>query len=85
MSDADGRKKYDLGERTAKFAEAVIAFPRTVPNTPVNGPVIRQLVRAGTSVGANYCEADDAESDKGFATRWVCAGRRRVNRSTGFG
>ena len=29
----------------------------------------RQLVRAGTSVGANYCEADDAGSKKEFRYR----------------
>jgi len=29
-------------------------------------PIISQLVRSGTSVGANYCEADDAESGKDF-------------------
>lgn len=28
--------------------------------------MISQLVRSGTSVGANYCEADDAESKLDF-------------------
>jgi four helix bundle protein len=60
------REEYDLEERTAKFAEAIIAFCKSAPLSPVNTPVISQLVRAGTSVGANYCEADDAESRKDF-------------------
>jgi len=34
--------------------------------SPITIPLITQLVKAGTSVGANYCEADDAESKKDF-------------------
>ena len=33
---------------------------------PVTASLIDQLVRAATSVGANYCEADDAESKRDF-------------------
>ena len=66
-SDLDERikpekSKYDLEERTACFGEAIIRFAKTLPKDTVNLPLISQLVRAGTSVGANYCEADDAVS-----------------------
>ena len=64
-TNSEGRK-YDLEERTAKFGEAVIAFARGIPRDPVTTPLISQVVRAGTSVGANYCEADDAVSRKEF-------------------
>lgn len=57
---------YDLEERTAVFGEAIICFAGKIPKGPVNSPLINQLVRAGTSVGANYCEADDAVSKKDF-------------------
>jgi len=57
---------YDLAERTARFGEAVIRFCRAFPKSVVNDPLIRQVVRSGTSIGANYCEADDAVSDKEF-------------------
>ena len=57
---------YDLEERTALFGESVIEFCLNISTNPVTAPVINQLVRAGTSVGANYCEADDAESKKDF-------------------
>ena len=60
------RRKYDLEERTAAFGAAVIRFARAMPRDTVTRPLITQLVRAGTSVGANYCEADDAESPKDF-------------------
>ncbi|MDP3778585.1 MAG: four helix bundle protein [bacterium] len=58
--------KYDLEERTATFGEAIIRFTKQMPRDPVTLPIINQLVRAGTSVGANYCEADDADSKKDF-------------------
>ncbi len=60
------RRTYDLEERTARFGEAVIDFCLTLTANPVMSPLISQLVRAGTSIGANYCEADDAESRKDF-------------------
>lgn len=44
----------------------MIDFCLAVPANPVTAPIINQLVRAGTSVGANYCEEDDAESKKDF-------------------
>jgi four helix bundle protein len=62
-------KPYDLEERTAVFGEAVIGFARRIPVDPVTQPLIPQLVRSGTSVGANYCEADDAGSKKEFRYR----------------
>jgi four helix bundle protein len=60
---------FDLEERTAQFGEAVIHFARAVAKNPVSTPLISQLVRAGTSVGANYCEADDAVSKKDFKNK----------------
>lgn len=58
--------KYDLEERTAKFGENIITFCNKIPRNLINSPLITQLVKAGTSVGANYCEADDAESKDDF-------------------
>jgi four helix bundle protein len=61
-----GEPPYDLEERTAVFGEAIIAFAKTIPRDVVTLSLISQLVRAGTSIGANYCEADDAVSRKEF-------------------
>ena len=58
--------RYDLEERTARFGEAVIRFTKQIPRGPANDRIIGQLVGAATSVGANYCEADDAVSKKDF-------------------
>lgn len=60
------KTKYDLEERTAKFGENIIKFAKKIPENSVTRPLIPQLVKAGTSIGANYCEADDAESRKDF-------------------
>jgi four helix bundle protein len=58
--------RYDLEERTAKFAEDVIACVLTVKQDAVNRRIIEQLIGASGSVGANYCEATEAESKKDF-------------------
>lgn len=63
------RPPYDLEERTALFGEAVIEFAKSVPLSPITRRLVDQLVGAGTSVGANYCEADDAVSKKDFRHR----------------
>ena len=62
-------RTYDLEERTARFGEAIIDFANIIPQTAVTRPLIEQLVGCGTSVGANYCEADDAVSKKEFRLR----------------
>lgn len=59
-------QKFDLEERTAEFGEEVVRFAKDMPKSEVTRPIIIQLVKCGTSVGANYCEADDAESRKDF-------------------
>jgi len=57
---------YDLEERTAKFGEDVIEFVKNLPKDEVNRSLISQVVRSSTSIGANYMEADAAESKKDF-------------------
>jgi four helix bundle protein len=57
---------YDLEERTALFGEEIIKFCNALPKSEVTKPLINQLIKCGTSVGANYCEADDAESKADF-------------------
>jgi len=68
VSDDEARSKraFDLEERTARFGESVIAFVRAIDKNAVTRPVVGQLIRSATSVGANYCEADEAESKRDF-------------------
>jgi four helix bundle protein len=62
-------RTYDLLERTAVFGEAVVRFAKKIPRSPANDRLIGQFVGAGTSIGANYCEADDAVSKKDFRNK----------------
>ena len=59
-------KIYDLEERTARFAEEMIDFCRSLPKDLINSTFISQLIRSSSSIGANYMEADGAESKKDF-------------------
>ncbi len=65
-SDGSAQSRYDLEERSAKFGEAILAFVKRVNVDTVTAPLVSQLVRSSTSIGANYCEADDAESRRDF-------------------
>ena len=65
-SNKNRSDKYDLEERTAKFAEEIIKLCKQVPENSITRGIIIQLSKAGTSVAANYCEADDAESKADF-------------------
>ena len=59
-------KKYDLEERPAVFGEKVIGFLKGLKDTSINKSIKNQLVRSATSIGANYMEADGAESKRDF-------------------
>jgi len=60
---------YDLEERTARFAEAVIDMVKNTPKDSVNMSVLDQLIRSATSIGANYCEANGAASRRDFKNK----------------
>jgi four helix bundle protein len=49
-------RTYDLESRTADFGETIVRFAKSVRITRVTGSLVDQLVRSGTSVGANYLE-----------------------------
>lgn len=66
MPEIKNNKKFDLEERTRNFSKSTIIFLKKVPVDHITKPIISQLVRSVTSVGANYGEADDAESRKDF-------------------
>ena len=66
-------KEYDLEERTAKFSEDIIEFIKNIKRDDVNRNIINQLVRATTSIGANYCEANASSSKKDFRNKiYIC-------------
>jgi len=66
MAQLSNGRSYDLEERTARFAESIIDLVKTLKENAVNQRIISQLVGSGGSLGANYCEATEAESKKDF-------------------
>ena len=62
----DQNKKYDLEERTSLFAERVRNFCLRLPKNVANAEYMPQLIRAGSSPGANYIEANESIGDKDF-------------------
>ena len=58
--------KVELERRTKQFALRIMAFAATLPIGKVGDVIRYQLVKAGTSVGANYREANRAESRNDF-------------------
>ncbi len=64
---------YDLEERTALFSEKIITLCKTLEKNITITPLISQLIRSATSIGANYSEANGASSKKDFANKiYLC-------------
>jgi len=64
--ETNTKRKFDLEERTARFAENIINILKKIPNTPINKRMIEQLMGSAGSLGANYCEANESESKSDF-------------------
>jgi four helix bundle protein len=67
--------KYDLEERVSKSGGMIIDFVKQVNKTDVTRPLLDQLISSGTSVGANYMEANDASSKKDFRNKIRICGK----------
>ncbi len=83
MTFVKGGKVYDLQERTARFGELVIEFVQKLPKDEISKRLVPQLVGAATAVGANYYEADCAESNKDFIHK-MSIGNKEVKESKYF-
>ena len=69
--------KYDLQERTAKFAENVIELVQKLPHNLINNSLVSQIVRSSSSIGANYMEATEGESKKDFVHK-ICICKKEI-------
>lgn len=61
--------KEDMKVRTKQFAVAVVQFVNKLPQTGTAGVMGKQLLRSGTSVGANYRAACRAKSPADFIAK----------------
>lgn len=65
--------KYNLQERTEKFGENIIDLCKITKETSINKNIISQLLQSGTSIGANYSEANNASSKNDFRNKiYIC-------------
>jgi four helix bundle protein len=66
-------REYDLEEKLETFGENIIDLAKEVPKNIITIPIIDQLIRSGTSVGANYMEANGASSRLDFRNKiYIC-------------
>ena len=64
---------YDLESRTTKFSNLIIGLCKQIVQDTITRPIISQLVKSGTSVGANYTEANNASSPNDFRNKiYIC-------------
>lgn len=72
--DKDGRETgKDIQRRSRQFAVRIIKLASKLPRTPAGLVIARQLIKCGTSVGANTIEAQDASSKKDFINKMSIA------------
>lgn len=69
MTENKNPRRYDLEDRSAKFAKNVRILVKRLKKTIGNLEDGKQVVRSSGSVGANYIEANEALSKKDFAMR----------------
>lgn len=62
-------KTYDLEQRTLEFSRKIIQLSKKPPFDRINNRLIDQLIRSGTSIGANYREANETDSKKDFKNK----------------
>ena len=69
MTKIQNSKRYDLEERSLKFAKEIIVFVKGLPKSMANAEIAKQLIRSSSSIGANYIEANESLSKKDFSMR----------------
>jgi len=69
MINTDKPKRYDLEERSFRFAKRCADFIRELPKTITNIEYSKQLARSSGSQAANYIEANESLSKKDFCLR----------------
>lgn len=73
MNNLNNKPRFDLEERSAIFSENIIILCKKVPKSDLIQPILIQLIRSSTSIGANYNEANGASSKKDFANKiFIC-------------
>ena len=69
MTKIINSKRYDLEERTLNYSKRIIKMCQTLPKNIINFKLVDQIIRSGTSLVANYREANETETKKDFCFR----------------
>ncbi len=69
MTKIQNSKQYDLEGRTLEFSKRIIRLSKALPKNTINFRLADQLIRSGTSIRANYREANETETKKDFKFR----------------
>jgi len=69
MAKIQNSKHYDLEDRTLEFGKRIVRMCKEISKNISNNVLINQVMRSGTSVGANYREANETETKKDFCFR----------------
>jgi len=69
QNEAAGKNEHDLAQRTKAFALRVIKMYSALPKETAAQVIGKQVLRSGTSVGANYREANRARSKAEFIAK----------------
>lgn len=87
MADATGNEKERsniIQEKSYSFALKIVLFCRKI-NSSSDYPLVKQLLRSGTSIGANVEESIGACSKKEFAAKLSIAYKKLAKHATRFG
>ena len=69
MLKTQNSKPYDLEDRTLEFGKRIIRMCKVLPRNTISNVLVNQVMRSGTSMGANYREANETETKKDFCFR----------------
>jgi four helix bundle protein len=63
------REPFSLGDRTILFSKRILKFCKSESPTLITRPLLNQLIRSATAIGANYAEANNAASKADFKNK----------------
>ncbi len=69
MEQIQNSKQYNLESRTLEFGKRIVRLAKALSRNQINLTLVSQIIRSGTSVGANYREANETATKKDFLYR----------------
>jgi four helix bundle protein len=82
LSNLKNGKVYDIRKRTFLFGQRILEIAEALPMNNINDVLQDQLVKSGTSIGANMEEADGTLTKRDFVNKVVIA--RKEARETKY-